>query len=176
MAVACVSVEEDWFDPPRLEQVPPVEDTGQLPASRCAPSGWLALELDQGCADPAGLSDAELIEGIIGFDHVASWAGARQAVLLAEFALRRPGDHPLAAGCDRPSAASEFAPDEVGMALRLSRTSAMNRLAMAQTLVADLPATLAAWQAGVIDSLKSPTPLAGGPFRAENGCGCPLTS
>jgi hypothetical protein len=29
----------------------------------------------------------------------------------------------------------------------------MNRLAMAQALVKDLPATLAAWQAGVIDSL-----------------------
>ena len=148
-------VEEDWDDPPWMDQVPPLEDTGQLPASRCAPSGWLALELDQGCAAPHGLSDAELIEGIIGFDHVASWAGARQAVLLAEFARRRPGDHPLAVGCDRPSAASEFAPDEVGMALRLSRSSAMNRLVMAEALVADLPATLAAWQAGVIDSLKA---------------------
>ncbi|HEX5346378.1 MAG TPA: DUF222 domain-containing protein [Pseudonocardiaceae bacterium] len=148
-------VEEDWDDPPWMDQVPPLEDTGQLPASRCAPSGWLALELDQGCAAPHGLSDAELIEGIIGFDHVASWAGARQAVLLAEFARRRPGDHPLAVGCDRPSAASEFAPDEVGMALRLSRSSAMNRLAMANALVEDLPATLAAWQAGVIDSLKA---------------------
>ena len=31
----------------------------------------------------------------------------------------------------------------------------MNRLAMAEALVADLPATLAAWQAGVIDSLKA---------------------
>ncbi|MGA9311164.1 MAG: DUF222 domain-containing protein [Pseudonocardiaceae bacterium] len=150
------TVEEDWDDPSWLDQIPPpLEDTGQLPASRCTPSGWLALELDQGCADPYGLSDAELIEGIIGFDHVASWAGARQAVLLAEFARRRPGDHPLAVGCDRPSAVSEFAPDEVGMALRLSRSSAMNRLVMAEALVADLPATLAAWQAGVIDSLKA---------------------
>jgi hypothetical protein len=39
------------------------------------------------------------------------------------------------------------------MALRLSWSSAMNRLAMAQALVKDPPATLAAWQAGVIDSL-----------------------
>lgn len=31
----------------------------------------------------------------------------------------------------------------------------MNRLVMAEALVADLPATLAAWQAGVIDSLKA---------------------
>ncbi|MGH3721527.1 MAG: DUF222 domain-containing protein [Pseudonocardiaceae bacterium] len=157
--LAGVPVEEDWFDPAWLDQVPPPEDTGQLPASECAPSGWLALELDQGCADPAGLSDAELIEGIIGFDHVASWAGARQAVLLAvllaEFARRRPGDHPLAAGCDTPSRCSEFAPDEVGLALRISRTTAINRLVLAQTMVEDLPRTLAAWQAGVIDSLKA---------------------
>lgn len=155
LPVVGVSVEEDWFDPGWLDEVPPLEDSEQLPVSRCAPSGWLALELDQGCADPSGLSDAELIEGIIGFDHVASWAGARQAVLLAEFARRRPGDHPLAAGCDRPSAASEFAPDEVGLALRLSRTAAMNRLVMAQAVVQELPATLAAWQSGVIDSLKA---------------------
>lgn len=153
--LAGVPVDEDWLDPAWLEQVPPPEDTGQVPASRCVPSGWLALELDQGCADPGGLSDAELIEGIIGFDHVASWAGARQAVLLAEFARRRSGDHPLAAGCDRPSGASEFAPDEVGLALRLSRTAAMNRLVLAQAVVEELPATLAAWQAGVIDSVKA---------------------
>jgi hypothetical protein len=104
--VAVVPVEEDWDDPSWLDHVPPLENTEQLPASRCAPSGWLALELDQGCADHCGLSDAELIEGLTGFDHVASWAGARQAVLLAEFARRRPGDHPLAVGCDRLSAVS----------------------------------------------------------------------
>ncbi len=150
-----VPVDEDWLDPVWLDQRPPPADTGQVPASRCVPSGWLALELDQGCADPGALSDAELIEGVIGFDHVASWAGARQAVLLAEFARRRPGDHPLAVGCERASVVSEFAPDEVGLALRLSRTAAMNRLVMAQAVVEELPATLAAWQGGVIDSLKA---------------------
>ena len=31
----------------------------------------------------------------------------------------------------------------------------MNRFAMAQALVENLPATLAAWQAGVVDSLKA---------------------
>ncbi len=123
--------------------------------SECAPSGWLALELDHSTADPAGLSDAALIDTIIGFDRTASWALARQARLLAEFAQRRPGDHPLAARCDTPSRASEFAPDEIGVALRLSRTTAANRLVMAETLIADLPGTLAAWQAGTIDSLKA---------------------
>ncbi len=131
------------------------QEAAQPPVSACAPSGWLALELDQGCGDPAGLSDTELIDAVIGFDRVASWASARQAVLLAEFARRRPGDHPLAANSDTPSRCSEFAPDEVALALRLSRMTATARLVMAQTLAADLPATLAAWEAGVIDSLKA---------------------
>lgn len=59
--------------------------------SVCAPSWWLALELDHGCADPAALSGNELIDAVIGFDRVASRALARQAALLAEL---RPGPHP----------------------------------------------------------------------------------
>jgi hypothetical protein len=152
---ASVPCEEDWFDPAWLDQAPELSDTTQPPVSECAPSGWLALELDQGCSDPAGLSDAELIDAVIGFDRITSWASAPQARLLAEFARRRPGDHPLAARCDTPSRASEFAPDEIGLALRLSRTAATGRLVMAETLVADLPGTLAAWQAGTVDTLKA---------------------
>jgi len=147
--------EEDWFDPAWLDQAPELPDTTQPPVSECAPSGWLALELDQGCSDPAGLSDAELIDAVMGFDRIASWASARQARLLAEFARRRPGDHPLAARCGTPSRASEFAPDEIGLALRLSRTAATGRLVMAEILVVDLPGTLSAWQAGTIDTLKA---------------------
>jgi len=41
--VDAATVEEAWDDPSWLDQVPPLEDTGQLPASQCAPSGWLAL-------------------------------------------------------------------------------------------------------------------------------------
>ncbi|MDQ3988910.1 MAG: HNH endonuclease [Actinomycetota bacterium] len=114
----------------------------------------MALELDQGSADPAGLSDADLIEGIVGFERVTSWAQARQAGLLAEFARRRPEDSWQARRSDTPSRCSEFAPDEVGLALRLSRTTASNRLAIAETVVQDLPRTHAAWQAGLIDTPK----------------------
>jgi Domain of unknown function (DUF222)/HNH endonuclease len=138
--------------------MPPLSD--QLPAdpapwSTWMPSGWLGVELDQASAVPAALSDTDLIEGVIAFDRMASWAGARQAALLAEFARRRPGDHPLAANSDIPSRASAFAADEVALALRLSRTTAANRLVMAEVLTADLPGTLAAWEAGVIDALKA---------------------
>jgi hypothetical protein len=161
LPVAGIPVDEDCFDPAWLDEAawrsaaagPP--EPALPPVSACAPSGWLALELDQGCADPAVLSDGELIDAVIGFDRVASWALARQAVLLAEFARRRPEDHPLAANSDTPSRCSEFAPDEVALALRLSRMTATGRLMMAQTLVEELPGTLAAWEAGVIDSLKA---------------------
>jgi hypothetical protein len=125
------------------------------PWSTWMPSGWLGVELGQAGAVPAALSDTDLIEGVIAFDRMVSWAGARQAALLAEFARRRPDDHPLAANSDIPSRASEFAPDEVALALRLSRTTAANRLVMAETLAAELPGTLAAWEAGVIDALKA---------------------
>ncbi|MGH4015481.1 MAG: DUF222 domain-containing protein [Pseudonocardiaceae bacterium] len=147
--------EEDWFDPAWLDEGPVLPETPGPSVVECAPSGWLALELDHGTADPARLSDTELIDTIVGFDRVTSWASARQARLLAEFARRRPRDDGLITRCDRPSAASECAPDEIGLALRLSRTTAANRLAMAEVLVADLPGTLAAWQAGTIDGRKT---------------------
>ena len=156
-------LDETWFDEACLDEtwaddeawadgvVPP---DAPAPWSQCQPSGWLALELDQGSADPAALSDADLIEGIVGFERVTSWAQARQAGLLAEFARRRPEDNWQARRSDTPSRCSEFAPDEVGLALRLSRTTASNRLAMAETLVQDLPRSHAAWQAGLIDTPK----------------------
>ncbi|MGH3906507.1 MAG: DUF222 domain-containing protein [Pseudonocardiaceae bacterium] len=147
--------DEDWFDPAWLEEVPPFEGTEHVPVSACAPSGWLGLELDHATADPAVLSDATLIDTIVGFDRVASWASARQAGLLAEFDRRRPRDESQPTRSDVPSRCGDSAPDEVGLALRLSRTTATGQLVMARTLVADLPATLAAWEAGTIDVLKA---------------------
>ncbi|MGH3979388.1 MAG: hypothetical protein ACRDRZ_10375 [Pseudonocardiaceae bacterium] len=148
---AGVPVDEDWFDGAWLDEAPESEEVGPPPLSRCAPSGWLALEHDSGCVDAAGMSEAELIDAVVGFEHVASWAGARQAALLAEFARRRPGNYPLASGSDVPSRGSEFAPDEIGLALCLPRRTASGRLTMAETPVRDLPGTLAAWEAGLID-------------------------
>lgn len=48
-------------------------EPGYSPA-RVAPSGWLGLELDAGTADPGVLGDAGLVDAIIAFDHVGSWA------------------------------------------------------------------------------------------------------
>lgn len=145
----------DWIDPVWPEQVPESADIGQIPAAESAASGWLALELDQVTADPARLSDADLIDTIVGFERVNSWSAARQAALLAEFARRRPPDVSEPVRRENPSRYSEYAADEIGLALRLSRPAADHRLTMAEVLAADLPATRAAWESGAIDSLKA---------------------
>lgn len=129
----------------------------QAPLSHCAPSGWLALELDTSTACPGRLDDSTLIESIIAFERLASWAAARQARLLAKFAVRRPSDDADgdALRCGRPSAASPYAADEVGLALRLSRTTASARLRQAILLVDELGEALEAWERGRIDGAKA---------------------
>jgi hypothetical protein len=86
------------------------------------PSGLLALEIDADTGCEAGLSDAQLIDAMVGFERLAGWAEARQARILAEFARRRPGDDPTLVATDEPCAMSRFAPDEVGLALKLATT------------------------------------------------------
>jgi hypothetical protein len=145
----------------------PVFDVAQCDVAQCdvseersgysvadvEPSGWLALELDSGTADPATMSDTHLIDAIVGFDRVGSWAAARQARLLAEFARRRPADR--VPNVDRPSVASPYAPDEVGIALRWARGTAAARLGTARRLLDVLPATHTLWESGRIDTLKA---------------------
>ncbi|MFD1534090.1 DUF222 domain-containing protein [Pseudonocardia aurantiaca] len=119
-----------------------------------APSGIAALELDVDTADPAGLSDAQLIDAMVGFERQAAWAQARQARVVAEFARRRPPDAKDLAGTDRTCAASPYAPDEVGLALRLSRWSATGRIGQSRELVERLPETLGLWEAGRLDERR----------------------
>ena len=82
----------DWL-PPEWDDAAPDEPV--LAFGRCEPSGWLALDLDSATADPARLPDDTLIEAMVGFDRLGSWAAARQARLLAELARRRPSDKAL---------------------------------------------------------------------------------
>ena len=83
-------------DADALDDLPPIDqmhDEGDEPEftyGSCAPSGWLALDLDTATADPARLTDHTLVEAIVGYDRLASWAAARQARLLDELARRRP--------------------------------------------------------------------------------------
>lgn len=147
----------DWFD--GLDGAVPEGVPDAEPWSRCQPSGWLGLDLDTRTVDPGRLDGAELIEAIGGFDHLVSWAAARQARLLAEFATRRPAiedtSGPLPRRAEAPSPYSEFAADEVGLALRMSRTIAADRLYTAVMLSSELPDTLAAWERGEIDTWKT---------------------
>ncbi|MCU1661910.1 MAG: hypothetical protein JWR58_1975 [Pseudonocardia sp.] len=75
------------------------------------PSGWAAFELDTDTTDPSLLSEARLIDAMVGFERLAAWAEARQARLVAEFARRGPSDDPSLVGSDRISATSPYAPD-----------------------------------------------------------------
>ena len=134
--------------------LPDPEPPEVVPLDDCRPSGWLALELDTATVAPGDMDDDAVVAAIIGFDRVASWAAARQAGLLAEFARRRPGDEPTAVMEDKPSVGSRYAPDEVGLALGISRGAAVYRLAQAVQLATVLPATLAAWERGLIDGGK----------------------
>jgi hypothetical protein len=145
--------------PLEAEELAWLEDAARFLDPPCTPantrpSGWLALEMDADTADPSRLCDADLIDAVVGFEHLTAWAGARQARLLAEFARRRPGDDPQAVQCDRPAITSRYAPDEIGLALRLSRGTALVRLGQAAQLAATLPATLQAWETGLLDERK----------------------
>lgn len=133
----------------RAREVPP-EPPG---SSEVAPSGFSALELDIATGEPGALSDVQVLDGVVGLDRVVAWAQARQARLLAEF-LERRGDAPEAVDESRPSTIMRFAPDEVGVALRISRGAAMGRLYDARYLVTTLPDVLDGWAAGRLDAAK----------------------
>lgn len=123
-------------------------------AAEVAPSGFAALELDLATGSEATLSDAEIIDAIVGYQRLTGWTQARQARLLAEFARRRPGDDRAAVGCDTPSMISRYAPDEIGMALTLSRGTAMIRLGRSVRLAGPLRSTRVAWEDGRLDEAK----------------------
>ncbi|QYN39264.1 HNH endonuclease [Pseudonocardia sp. DSM 110487] len=119
-----------------------------------APSGLFALEIDSDTREVAGLSDAQLVDAMVGFERLAAWAQARQARVLAEFARRRPGDDSTMVATDKPCAMSRFAPDEVGLALKLARLTAKTRIGRSVQLEQVLPETLAVWQRGRLDERR----------------------
>ncbi len=109
---------------------------------------------DDAGVDPAALPDAAIIDMITALQRDVDRAGARQARLLAEFARRRPDPAPKNAAPDRRPGFSRWAPDEIALALSLSRVTALVRLAQAVQLRDVLPAVLDAWESGRIDVLK----------------------
>ena len=119
-----------------------------------APSGLFALEIDSDTRDVVGLSDAQLVDAVVGFERLAAWAQARQARVLAEFARRRPGDDNTLVATDKPCAMSRFAPDEVGLALTLARMTAKMRIGRSVQLAQVLPETRELWERGRLDERR----------------------
>ncbi|HYH32059.1 MAG TPA: hypothetical protein VD903_16930 [Pseudonocardia sp.] len=74
------------------------------------PSGFLALEMDTDTRAVVQLDDAELVDAMVGWERLTSWAQARQARVLAEFARRRPGEDTTMVNTDKPCSLSRFAP------------------------------------------------------------------
>jgi hypothetical protein len=118
------------------------------------PSGFFALEIDADTGVESGLSDAQLIDAVVGFERLTGWAQARQARLLAEFARRRPGDDPTMVATDKACTIGKFAPDEVGLALKQARMTAKARIGRSVQLEQVLPETLALWERGRLDERR----------------------
>jgi hypothetical protein len=141
-------------EPQGQQQRPRQEWSQEWPWAAMTPGPDTAAGLDTHTADPTSLSDAGLIEAIIGFERLTGWAQARQTRLLAEFAARRPGDDPTLVATDKPCTIGRFAPDEIGLALHLSRMTAKARLGRAVQLREVLPETLDTWQQGRLDERR----------------------
>ena len=132
----------------------PMPEPWNRPDSSARPDGYAALELQSATLNPTELSDAEVVEAVRAYEHVTAWASARQARLLAEFARRRPPDRTDAVDRTTVGAVSVWAPDEIGLALTLSRGTASARIERSLRLAQVLPATLSAWDAGLLDAAK----------------------
>jgi Domain of unknown function (DUF222) len=126
-------------------------------ASRAAAFGpGMALDVLPGCAGLAvaadaaaedgfaGVSEAELIGVMCGWDRVEAHAHARKLAAVAELARRNPGE------LDQ-----EFTRDQVAYALGESRSRADSLIGMAQTLPRRLPGTKAGLEDGTISRYKA---------------------
>ena len=97
-----------------------------------APGVALAGFADDAHARLSVVSDDELIGVLRGWWRQTSWAQARALAAMAELARRRPADRtPPAPPGQFPAVLSEFIPDEIGMALTLTKTAAETQLGLA---------------------------------------------
>jgi hypothetical protein len=91
-----------------------------------------------------GVSEAELVGVMCGWDRVEAHAHARKLAVVAELARRNPGE------LDQ-----EFTADQVAYALGESRARADSLIGMAQALPARLPGTKAGLEDGTISRYKA---------------------
>src|SRR5690348_12281898 len=92
----------------------------------------------------AGVSEAELVGVVCGWDRVEAHAHARKLAAVAELARRNPGELD-----------AEFTADQLACALGESRARADSLIGMAQGLEARLPGTGAALADGTISRYKA---------------------
>ena len=107
----------------------------------------LAVAADAAAGEDArfeGVSEAELIGVMCGWDRVEAHAHARKLAAIAELARRNPGE------LDQ-----EFTGDQVAYALGESRARADSLIGMAQTLPRRLPGTAAGLEDGTISRYKA---------------------
>ena len=123
----------------------------ELPASMA-----LAGFADDAYRLAAALDDDSLIGVLRAWRRLASWASARELAMVAELARRRPapGTPPAAAPGRFPVQISEFAADEVGLALTLTGVGGRAEFGLALDL-ADRPMIASALEAGRIDLAKA---------------------
>src|SRR5437899_413893 len=91
-----------------------------------------------------GVSEAELIGVMCGWDRVEAHAHARKLAAIGELARRNPGELD-----------AEFTRDQVAYALGESRARADSLIGMAHTLPARLPGTKAALEDGTLSRYKA---------------------
>src|SRR5437667_1661542 len=131
-----------------------------FPGESCSPAAafgpGMVLDVLPGCAGLAvaaeaaaedgfaGVSEAELIGVMCGWDRIEAHAHARKLAAIAELARRNPGE--LDQG---------FTGDQVAYALGESRARADSLTGMAQTLPVRLPGTKAGLEDGVISRYKA---------------------
>jgi hypothetical protein len=112
----------------------------------------LAGFADDACRRVEDLDDDCLVGVLRAWRRLASWAQARELIMVAELVRRRPADGtpPGAAPGQFPARLSEFISAEIAAALTLTSQAAQAELDLAVDL-ADRPAAAAALQAGRID-------------------------
>ena len=132
-----------------------------FPGESCSPAAafgpGMVLDVLPGCAGLAvaadtaarddgfdGMSEAELVGVMCGWDRVEAHAHARKLAAVAELARRNPGE------LDQ-----EFTADSIAYALGESRARADSLIGMAQALPARLPGTKAALEDGTISRYKA---------------------
>jgi hypothetical protein len=131
-----------------------VDEVGGVGPALALLFGEIGEVLDQ----PSSMDDRELLEAIVEQERLSRVHAARRTRLIAELRRRRPGDEPgVTSRDDQPMSfpTSRWAPDELGLALSMSRLTAKSVLAQAARLEAVLPEVMTAFDEGAIDSYRA---------------------